>query len=329
MARETMNEEPRHLRRLFAVWFVSWIIGDVLYWLLLGPHMAPGDMTKSAHWNQFDLNVLFMLCIPVLFGVWIYFAYATFMWNAKRKSCPEPVGGPAAETNSRAQWTWIWITSVTVVLLAVYGTVALVGDNGSGGGEGPSPVWNPPGTVKANTAAFAGKATWQPKDHQVLVVQVIGQQWKFTYRYPDFGGFETSQLILPNDTTIVFDVTSLDVIHSFWAYQLSVKADANPGYNNVAYADTEHTGQFQVHCGELCGIWHGSMFNSGSVVSQTDFMTWAKKTEAQTAANTANLPPMAWTYTPDANGASGGLYPDGAVTPYSPSETYGAKQPAS
>ena len=41
--------------------------------------------------------------------------------------------------------------------------------------------------------------------------------------------------MLPVDTTIELHVTSLDVIHSFWAYQLGVKADANPGVDNVVY----------------------------------------------------------------------------------------------
>ena len=54
-----------------------------------------------------------------------------------------------------------------------------------------------------------------------------------------------------------------------------------------------------------------------------------KATESANATNTANLPPFAWTYVPDANGAAGGYYIDGNVTPYSPSEIYGAKQPAS
>ena len=74
-----------------------------------------------------------------------------------------------------------------------------------------------------------------------LVVQVIGQQWKFTYRYPQFGGFETTQLVLPDNQWVQFHVTSLDVIHSFWAYQLGVKADANPGVNNVAYTKPTHS----------------------------------------------------------------------------------------
>jgi cytochrome c oxidase subunit 2 len=162
----------------------------------------------------------------------------------------------------------------------------------------------------------------------VLPVQVIGQQWKFTYRYPTFGGFESSQLMVPANTTIAFNVTSLDVIHSFWAYQLGVKADANPQVNDVAFTTTKDPGTFIVRCSELCGIWHGSMYNNGAVLSQTAFENWATTTEAANAANTALLPAFAWTYVPDANGASGGYYPDGTLTPYSPSEVYGAKQPS-
>jgi cytochrome c oxidase subunit 2 len=163
----------------------------------------------------------------------------------------------------------------------------------------------------------------------VLVVQVIAQQWKFTYRYPQFGGFESPQLVLPDNTSIAFNVTSLDVIHSFWAYQLEVKADANPQENNVAFTTTNQLGNFTVRCSELCGLWHGAMYNYGKVVSTSAFQNWATTTESANAANTKDLAPFAWTYVPDANGAAGGYYPDGTVTPYSPVETYGAKQPAS
>ncbi|MGC8498949.1 MAG: hypothetical protein ACP5OV_05555, partial [Acidimicrobiales bacterium] len=261
-------------------------------------------------------------------GVWIYLGYTIVVWSAKRGG-PEPVGGEAARTNRTAQVAWITITSVVVLFLAGFGTVELVVNNGSGGGEGPNPVWSPAGATKAEVAALAGTGTWSPNSGQVLPVQVIGQQWKFTYRYPTFGGFETSQLVLPTNTTIVFNVTSLDVTHSFWAYQLGVKADANPLINDVAYTATTQQGQFVVRCSELCGIWHGAMYNYGRVVSQQAFATWAQQTEAANAANTKLLPAFAWTYTPDANGAAGGYYPDGKVTPYSSAEVYGATQPAS
>jgi cytochrome c oxidase subunit 2 len=231
--------------------------------------------------------------------------YAFVMWRASRGG-PDPVGGPAARGHFGIQLGWILITSVLVLFLAGFGTYELVQPGGAGGGEGSSPIWTP--TSKT-----------------ILPIQVIGQQWKFTYRYPTFGGFETNQLVIPDHTSIEFNVTSLDVIHSFWAYQLGVKADANPDYNNVAFTTPQQLGSFTVRCAELCGIWHGAMYNSGVVVTPQNFESWAKVTEARLAQNTKLLPPYALTYTPDANGADGGYYPSN--DPYSKVEQYGAKQP--
>ena len=98
-------------------------------------------------------------------------------------------------------------------------------------------------------------------------VQVIGQQWEFTYRYPTYGGVETPHLVLPANTLIRLHVTSLDVVHSFWAYQLGVKADANPGEDNVVYVETKGPRSFDIRCAELCGLWHGYMFDTGQVVA--------------------------------------------------------------
>jgi len=85
------------------------------------------------------------------------------------------------------------------------------------------------------------------------------------------------------------NVTSLDVIHSFWAYQLEVKADANPLEKQRRLHQDEQLGSFEVRCSELCGIWHGAMFNSGKVVSQSAFMNWATSTETKNAQNTKRL----------------------------------------
>jgi cytochrome c oxidase subunit 2 len=326
MAMDNSNNRSGDLRKIFWIWLVLSVVVDLVLWFVVGPHVPPGTMTETAKSAQLTFNVLLMAATPVVIGVWTYMGYALLKWGSKRNPI-EPVGGEAARNNRMVQTTWIAVTSVVVLLAAAYGTWALIEEHGSGGGEGPNPVWVPSGAAKAETAALTSNSSWKPGEP--LVVQVIGQQWKFTYRYPQFGAFESAKLVLPNDTTVVFNVTSLDVIHSFWAYQLGVKADANPMENNVAYTETKQTGQFMVRCSELCGIWHGGMYNSGRVVSQSDFATWANSTEQANSANTANLPPMAWTYVPDANGASGGYYPDGSVTPYSPSELYGAKQPAS
>jgi cytochrome c oxidase subunit 2 len=173
------------------------------------------------------------------------------------------------------------ITTAIVLSLFAFGTVELVTTNaaGAGAGEGPSPIWKP--------------------DGKPLVVQVIAQQWLFTYRYPQYGGFETTQLMLPVGQDIQFNVTSLDVIHSFWAYQLGVKADANPQVNNVAYTTTEHAGEVTVRCAELCGLWHGAMFDYGHVVSVAAFQSWAKTTRATMAKITKTLPAYATVYYPN------------------------------
>jgi cytochrome c oxidase subunit 2 len=88
------------------------------------------------------------------------------------------------------------------------------------------------------------------------------------------------------------------VIHDFWAYQLGVKADANPGVNNVAYVTTKGPLFFNVRCAELCGLWHGAMYNYGKVVSVAAFQAWAHMTETQLTAVTKMLPPYATTYDP-------------------------------
>ncbi len=272
------GSEPRHGLRIFLIWLPLTIIADLLIWFVAYPHFPPGRMTDQAQGQAFDIAVMTMLVAPVLLFIWIYFAYALTVWRRRPgdEDDAQPIHG-----NTRIQATWITTTSVIVLGLFVFGTVQLIVPAGAGAGEGPSPIW-------------------KPHVNQMLQVQVIGQQWAFTYRFPQFGGIETTQLELPIGEEVQFNVTSLDVIHSFWAYTLGVKADANPGVNNVAFAKAQELGNFTVRCNELCGLWHGAMFNSGKVVSPADFMAWAngiRSREARTGVLTA-LPAYSLTYDP-------------------------------
>jgi cytochrome c oxidase subunit II len=269
--------EPNHGLRIFLMWLPIAVIADWLLWFVYGPHMPPGRMSNTAASQQFDIKVMSVLAAPVMAFVLVYAAYALVVWRHREGDDED---GPALYGHTRIQATWITISAVIVLFLAGFGTYELAapGFDGAGGGEGPSPIWKPSGST--------------------LEVQVIAQQWRFTYRYPQFGGFETSSLILPVGKPVQFDVTSLDVIHSFWAYQLGVKADANPGVNNVAYTIPTQLGTVTVRCAELCGLWHGAMFDYGHVVTVADFEAWARKTEVQLAAVTKMLPPYALSYDP-------------------------------
>jgi cytochrome c oxidase subunit 2 len=263
---------------IFLIWLPLAVVADLLIWFAWKPHIPPGTMSSSAQHQQFDIAVMAMVAAPVLLFVWTYAAYALVTW---RHRAGDEEDGPPIHGNAKIQATWIGATAVIVLGLFVFGTVELIVPAGAGAGEGPAPIW-------------------KPNVSHMLEVQVIGQQWAFTYRFPQFGGMETSELVLPNNATVEFHVTSLDVIHSFWAYQLGVKADANPGVDNVAYTTTREPGTFVVRCNELCGLWHGAMFNYGHVVSPAAFVAWANHWRAVQARNglLAALPPYALAYDP-------------------------------
>jgi cytochrome c oxidase subunit 2 len=268
--------EPNHARRFGLIWIIATLVATPLVIWLLGPILPPGNGSEQASGKVTDNTVLLAMATPVLLLVLIYLLYAIIYF---RQPAGAALEGPAVRGDTRIQTTWIVVTSALVLALAAYGTVRLLADNGAGSGSGPTPLTKPSG----------------PK----LPVQVIAQQWTFTYRYPTYGGVETPHLVLPEGEMIELHVTSLDVIHSFWAYQLGVKADANPQVDNVVFVKPTHTQTFEVRCAELCGIWHGGMFDHGRVVTSAAFASWIHQQQVAFAPVTKSLPPYSTTYLPE------------------------------
>jgi cytochrome c oxidase subunit II len=280
--------EPRHWLRLLLIWAPLSAAAILVIWFVWYPHLPPGRMSDAASGQQFDIAVLAVTAAPVVIGVLLYFGYALVVWRARPgdDSDGEPIYG-----NTKVQAWWIIITSMVVMWAFAFGTYELIVPAGAGGGEGPSPIWK---------LAGVQSAAWAPGTNDILQVQAIGQQWAWTYRFPQFGGMETTTLDLPLGTPIEFHVTSLDVVHSFWAYKLGVKADASPQVDNVAYVRADQLGGFEVRCNELCGIWHGAMVNSGHVLTAAAFQGWAAgiQSREQRSGVLAALPPYATTYDP-------------------------------
>ncbi|GAC1479947.1 MAG: hypothetical protein PVSMB9_04130 [Candidatus Dormibacteria bacterium] len=262
----TIRIEPAdrpHAIRLGVIWLVLSVIGVIL---ALQIHMPPGDQSIQGEDQSRTLTLLTAMAAPIFIGVVMMILYSAIVF---RRRGPELVDGPPMLGNTRIQIVWIGGSAIIVLFLAVVGIATLassnvaqaIGASGRSIGQG--------GQTGSGTAGGTG---------QELQVQVIGQEWYFTYRYKDYGGLETTHLYLPVGRPVELHVTSLDVIHSFWAYQLGVKADANPGVDNVFHVTPQKTGSFQVRCAELCGIWHGEMADaSGKVVSQDEFDGWIKQ----------------------------------------------------
>ena len=138
-----------------------------------------------------------------------------------------------------------------------------------------------------------------------LTVKVIGNQWFWTYEYPDHGvTFDSymlkeandktrkpnerartdadgppllaadERLVIPAGKVVKFIITSNDVIHAFWVPAFWNKIDANPGQLNEIWAKVDRPGVYFGQCTELCGARHAYMPIAVEAVSPARFAAW-------------------------------------------------------
>jgi cytochrome c oxidase subunit 2 len=131
------------------------------------------------------------------------------------------------------------------------------------------------GIVSAVVLSENGKAGDKP-----LEVSVIGQQFAWKFKYPDYGDFETGELVVPVHRETRFTMQSVDVIHSFWVPNFGQKMDAVPGIETTILVTPTRTGEFEVVCTELCGLGHATMRAKARVVTQQEFDEWVKQERA-------------------------------------------------
>lgn len=123
-------------------------------------------------------------------------------------------------------------------------------------------------------------------DPQALVVKVTGQQWSWSFEYPAYGVI-SNEMHLPVDKQVLLQMTSRDVIHSFWVPEFRPKQDLVPGRITELRLTPTKIGNYKVRCAELCGTSHAYMEGPVIVSSQADFDAWmgeeVKKAEAAAA----------------------------------------------
>lgn len=124
-----------------------------------------------------------------------------------------------------------------------------------------------------------------------LTVRVTGKQWLWEVQYPDYGISLVGEMWLPVDTDVKVEVTSDDVIHSFWVPQLGGKQDAVPGYLNTTWFRADKLGTYRGQCAEYCGLAHANMPIEVKVVDQQSFDLWlSSKTGKEIEALTPGEP---------------------------------------
>jgi cytochrome c oxidase subunit 2 len=211
-----------------------------------------------------------------------------------------PSQGSTSADDIDTLYDWLLIVSVPVFVLvmtvAIYSVIrfrARPGDMGDGepihGSARLEVVWVViPFIMVSALAAYA----WitlndiEEKKRNELVVEVTGQQFAWSYRYkaPNGKPVQASQLYLPVNRPVKFEVQTKDVLHSFWIPSFRLKTDAVPGITTDWRATPTKTGVYDVVCTELCGAGHALMRGNAHVVSQAAFTAWMNKQAGVTAA---------------------------------------------
>jgi cytochrome c oxidase subunit 2 len=128
-----------------------------------------------------------------------------------------------------------------------------------------------------------------------LDVTIVGHQWWWEIRYPSLGIVTANELHVPvsdprspSPTPTWLELTSADVVHSFWVPRLAGKTDLIPNRTNHAWIAPDAPGLYLGQCAEFCGIQHAKMLLRVYAHSREDFQRWVK-------AQTQPSPPAART----------------------------------
>src|SRR5207237_3216995 len=120
-----------------------------------------------------------------------------------------------------------------------------------------------------------------PKKH--LQVNVLAQQFAWSFSYPKYKGLTVSALHLPLNEAVELKMHSKDVIHSFWVPQFGQKQDLVPGITTRLVITPKRLGTFPVVCTELCGEGHALM-RAEAIVMKPKAFTAGAKAQQQAAA---------------------------------------------
>lgn len=117
-----------------------------------------------------------------------------------------------------------------------------------------------------------------------VTVDVVGQKWAWTFNYQsaddpavgtnvwDTGTInQPSELYLPVNESVHFNLSSPDVNHSFWVPAFYEKLDVIPGHPNDLYVTPNREGVYRGKCAELCGTYHSTMLFNLHVVSRAEY----------------------------------------------------------
>lgn len=227
-----------------AIWLLLTVAGEILVFSF---SLLPAAYSEEAHIIDEAFVVLMALAVPVFAFVMAMLIYTGWVNRTKVDGIPTE-DGEGFRDNKKVVVTWLIVTSLLALLVLIF-----------------------PG--------FTGLAELRANEEPDIIIDVRSQRWSFVATYPN-GGISATEIVLPVDTNIRFDVESIDIVHSFWIPAFRGKIDAVPGRITELHVRPEREGSVEtdanlrVQCAELCGAGHATMAIPVRVIPRAEFDQW-------------------------------------------------------
>lgn len=251
-----MKASHRIVGIVIAVLVTAGLVAFSIAYDWMGPLIAEGN-------GRIDdvYKALLVASIPFFVIICSMLAFMLIEFRAKPDD-PDDKDGAPFHGSTRIEIIWTVIPTIVVLSLGIY-------------------AWTVLDKVEAK----------QPNS---LTIKVIGQQFAWNYQYPTLGVKTGGDLVVPNNRPLYFEMTSADVIHSFYVPNARMKRDVADGFVTRLRFTPNKLGSFPIVCTELCGIGHATMRSTLRVVTPAEFTKWVAfqksgKAPKPTGANTDPL----------------------------------------
>jgi cytochrome c oxidase subunit 2 len=271
----------RRLRRLTLTLTIVALAG-----LVLAPSALAGFITPKSGGspNANEIASLYKIILYIAAVVFVIvegaLLYSVYKFRARKGAVAAQIHG-----NTRLEIGWTMAAALILVALTVVTFVKL-----------PA-IINPPDSSANGLVLSASVTRPTPPGGRAVEVCVQGRQyiWRYTYGSGCLNGAFSAKLpysyqtmYAPANTTVILDIQSTDVIHSWWVPSLGGKVDAVPGYTTYTWFKAPTPGaQFHGQCAQLCGRSHPAMTAIVHILSPADYKAWlARQSNLISQANT-------------------------------------------
>jgi cytochrome c oxidase subunit II len=205
-------------------------------------------LPEQASVEREGIDFVLWLTIAICIGVFAIVAAVSIYAGLKFRVRPDDDSdGPPIHGHTGIEIAWTAVPTILVTIIAVASAVVLARNDRTGD--------NP------------------------LRVNVLAQQFAWSFEYPQNDDVKSPILYLPVDRSTKLYLTSRenDVIHSFWVPEFGQKQDVVPGIVTTLVVTPTKEGEYRLICTELCGLGHALMRTRAVVVSASAFERWARQ----------------------------------------------------